>query len=522
MAVPISNVTRRIVFVASGTGPYAFTFEILAETDIAVYKDDTLLTLTTDYSVSINANGTGSVTLVISPVGATQIAIVGDRAIERISDFVTGGDFFANTVNDEFDSLTIFAQQNSEAVSRALIAPQTDPTTINMTLPRKADRANKYLAFDSDGNPAPGDTAVEVAAIASISDEIEAVAGISTEIVAVDAVKTNVTTVAGIAPNVTTVAGIAPNVTTVAGLDTEIGIVVANITDIQNAEENADAAIAAKVAAEAARDATLTAYDNFDDRYLGAKTSDPTVDNDGDALVAGSLYFNSSSEVMRLYTGSAWVAAYVSGSGYLATANNLSDLANAGTARTNLGLAIGTDVQAFDATIVVDADIGVSVQAYDADTAKTDVAQTFTAKQTFSGSSSVASMKTSNIAEVDTIAATAATGVIDYDVATQSVLFYTTDASGNWTVNFRGSSGTSLDALMATGESISVTFLVTQGATAYYNSAVTIDGSSVTPKWQGGTAPTSGNASSVDCYTYVIQKTGAATYVVLASQTQFA
>ena len=131
-------------------------------------------------------------------------------------------------------------------------------------------------------------------------------------------------------------------------------------------------------------------------------------------------------------------------------------------------------------------------------------------------------LKTPNIAEVDTIAATAATGVIDYDVTTQSVLFYTTDASGNWTLNLRGSSGTSLDTLMATGESLSVTFLVTQGATAYYNSAVTIDGSSVTPKWQGGTAPTSGNASSVDCYTYVIQKTGAATYVVLASQTQFA
>jgi hypothetical protein len=155
-------------------------------------------------------------------------------------------------------------------------------------------------------------------------------------------------------------------------------------------------------------------------------------------------------------------------------------------------------------------------------TAKLAVAQSFTAKQTFAGSSSVASMKTSNIAEVDTIAATAATGTIDYDVTTQSVLFYTTDASGNWTLNLRGSSGTSLDTLMATGESLSVTFLVTQGATAYYNSAVTIDGSSVTPKWQGGTAPTGGNASSVDCYTYVIQKTGSATYVVLASQTQFA
>jgi hypothetical protein len=131
-------------------------------------------------------------------------------------------------------------------------------------------------------------------------------------------------------------------------------------------------------------------------------------------------------------------------------------------------------------------------------------------------------LKTSNILEVDTISATAATGTINFDITTQSVLFYTSNASGNWTVNFRGSSGTTLDAIMSTGESISATFLVTQGSTAYYNSAVTIDGTSVTPKWQGGSAPTSGNASSVDCYTYVIQKTGSATYVVLASQTKFA
>ena len=138
------------------------------------------------------------------------------------------------------------------------------------------------------------------------------------------------------------------------------------------------------------------------------------------------------------------------------------------------------------------------------------------------GSSSVSAFKTPNIAEVDTISATAATGTINYDVTTQSVLYYTSNASGNWTLNFRGSSGTTLNAVMQTGESISATFLVTNGSTAYYNSAVTIDGTSVTPKWQGGTAPTSGNASSTDCYTYVIQKTGSATYVVLASQTKFA
>ena len=170
---------------------------------------------------------------------------------------------------------------------------------------------------------------------------------------------------------------------------------------------------------------------------------------------------------------------------------------------------------------------GNGTSALTAATAGTDyvapgTATTFTAKQTFTGSTSVEAMKTSNIAEVDTIAATAATGTINYDITTQSVLFYTTNASGNWTVNFRGSSGTSLDTLMATGESISATFLVTQGATAYYNSAVTIDGNSVTPKWQGGTAPTSGNASAVDCYTYVLQKTGSATFVVLASVTKFA
>ena len=149
-------------------------------------------------------------------------------------------------------------------------------------------------------------------------------------------------------------------------------------------------------------------------------------------------------------------------------------------------------------------------------------ATTFTALQTFSGTSSVAASKFTNIKEVATVSATAATGTINYDVTTQSVLYFTTNASGNFTVNFRGSSGTSLDTLMATGESLSVTFLVTNGATAYYNSAVQVDGSSVTPKWQGGIAPTTGNASSIDSYTYVIIKTGSATFTVLAAQTRFA
>ena len=152
----------------------------------------------------------------------------------------------------------------------------------------------------------------------------------------------------------------------------------------------------------------------------------------------------------------------------------------------------------------------------------TNVANTFTGLQTFSGTSSNASHKAVNMLEVATVSATAATGTIQYDVTTQSVLYYTSNASGNFTVNFRGSSGTSLNTVMQTGESISATFLVTNGATAYYNSAVTVDGVSVTPKYQGGTAYSSGNASSIDSYTYVIIKTGSAAFTVLAAQTKFA
>lgn len=147
---------------------------------------------------------------------------------------------------------------------------------------------------------------------------------------------------------------------------------------------------------------------------------------------------------------------------------------------------------------------------------------TWTGTQTFNGSSSVFGAVLTNAAETTTVSATAATGTINYYVNSQSVLYYTTNASANWTLNVAFSAGTSLNTALATGQTVTIAFFVTQGATAYYASAMTIDGTSVTPKWQGGTAPTSGNASSVDVYTYAITKTASATYTVLASQTKFA
>jgi hypothetical protein len=118
------------------------------------------------------------------------------------------------------------------------------------------------------------------------------------------------------------------------------------------------------------------------------------------------------------------------------------------------------------------------------------------------------------------VVASAATGTINFDVSTASVWYYTSNATANHTLNFRYSSGVSLNTALATGDAITLVWLNTNGATAYYPSAITIDGNSVTPKVPA--AITAGNASSIDAYSFTIIKTASATFTVLETQTKFA
>lgn len=429
----ISNVARRVVYTNTGVGPYAFTFEILANTDIAVYRGSTLLTLTTDYSVTINANGTGSVTLVTAGTG--NVTIVGSRAIQRTSDYTTGGDLFASTLNTDLDSQTIYAQQVAETAERGLKAPVTDPTDIAMTLPAKASRAGKTLAFDANGNPVVGEDignwrgnwaasttytvrdlvkdsgnynvyrcntahvssgalpvktnadsakwdlvidseyaatqATNAAASASAASSSASSASTSASNASTSATNaassassastsaSNASTSATNASNsassasssastattqasnastsATNAASSASSASSSASTATTQATNASNSasaasTSATNASNSASAAStsatnasnsassASTSASNASTSATnaassaasaLAALDEFTDVYLGAFSTDPTLDNDGNALTAGDLYFNTGINRLKVYSGSAWLNAVV-------------------------------------------------------------------------------------------------------------------------------------------------------------------------------------------------------------------
>lgn len=249
----------------------------------------------------------------------------------------------------------------------------------------------------------------------------------------------------------------------------------------------------------------------FSSLTLGSLTlSTPLAITSGGTGTSSTTYVNLASNV----TGTLPIANGGTGTTsttYCNLASNVTGtlpIANGGTGITSFGTGVATA-------------LGISVGSTGAFTTN-NVANTYAALQTFNGSSSALAALFKSTSEVVTTSATAATGTIYLDALTQPVLFYTSNSSGNWTINVRGSSSATFNSITSTGSSTTLVFMATNGPTGYYQTGFQIDGTSVTPKWQNASAPASGNANSIDVYTFNIIKTGSATYTVIAAQTRFA
>ena len=368
MTIDISNNDPRISYsVAEGVTQTSFVvpFEFFDDSDVNVYVDDVLKVITTDYTISGGDGSTGTVTIsVTGAAGGSVVVLTRDVTIERTTDFTAGADINRAALNTQLDTLTAIAADVKDATTLAL---RYNDRTVGVTteMPNVDTLKGNTLAFNSStGAPEAGPSVADVSnagtyatnAAASATAAASSATSASTSATSAATSATNAATSETNAAASETAAGAsetaaATSATNAASSASSASSSASNAassassaaTSESNAASSATAAASsasnaasAQTAAEAARDATLAAYDNFDDRYLGAKASDPTVDNDGNALIAGALYFNTTDEIMKLYTGSAWVAAYVSGADYLAKANNLSDLQSAATARTNL------------------------------------------------------------------------------------------------------------------------------------------------------------------------------------------
>jgi hypothetical protein len=391
----VSSTTNKVSYSGNGsTTVFAYTFKIFADGDLDVYirsstGTETLQTITTNYTVSnAGEESGGNVTFVTAPASGETVVIQRKLDLTQGTDYVENDPFPAESHEEALDRLTFITQQMQEEIDRSIKASVTNTISSTEFAISAADRANKIFAFDGSGD-------------LSVTQELGTYQGdwaASTTYAARDIVKDTSTnniflantahTSSGSQPltsntdsakwdllvdaaSATTSATAAASSATAASgsataaassATTASGHATTAETHKNDAETAKTAAETAQTAAETAQAAAELAADNFDDTYLGAKSSDPTLDNDGDALTAGDLYFNTVTNTLKVYTGSAWVDAALTAGDFLASANNLSDLPNAATARTNLGLVIGTDVQAFDA-----------------DTLKADTADTLTA-----------------------------------------------------------------------------------------------------------------------------------------------
>jgi hypothetical protein len=356
----VSSSTSRVQFNGNGsTTVFAYSFKIFDEDDLTVIVrsangTETVKTITTHYTVSGVGNaGGGNVTMLTAPASGETLTILREQDLVQELDLVENDPFPSQSVEDALDKLTFIVQQHDEELGRAIKASRTNTISGSEFTISAADRANKVFAFDSSGNVsiaqelgtyrgnwAAGtaynqrdlikDTSNNniyiclVAHTSTGSQPITSNADVAKWALIVDAAAAAAS--AAEAASYVTDAETAQTAAEAAQAAAEAAQAAAETaeTNAETAETNAETAQAAAEAAQAAAEAV---YDNFDDRYLGAKSSNPSVDNDGNALITGALYFNTTAGEMRVYSGSAWVAAYLPASGYV-TLNGTETLTN--------------------------------------------------------------------------------------------------------------------------------------------------------------------------------------------------
>ena len=378
----VSDTNPRVQYTATASQTvFAYGFPIFEDEDITAYQDTTLLTLTTDYTVSgAGTSAGGNVTLVTGATSGDIITIYRDLAVARSSDYQTGGDLLAETLNDDLDKLVMMVQQSEFDVSNRSIrfgqfvtGLPLDEITDNAT-----DRANKVIGFDSTGQPIAtteignyqGDWATSTAYVtrdiikdtsnnniylcneshtSSGSQPISSNTDSGKWDLLVDAASATTS-----ATNAATSATAAASSATSSASSATSSASSATTATTQASAASTSATAAASSATSAASSATSAAasFDSFDDVYLGSKSSAPTLDNDGDALQEGALYWNSATDAINVFNGSTWEAittdtdtTYTAGDGLDLTGTAFStDLKSTG------GLAIDTTELTIDFT----------------------------------------------------------------------------------------------------------------------------------------------------------------------------
>jgi len=332
----ISSTTTKNSYSGNGsTTAFAYSFYIPASTDIQVIVRSSTGTETvksegtgsTNYAITgVGSASGGNVTFVTAPASGETVVLRRNTAKTQATDYVANDPFPAETHEDALDKLTIIGQDLQEQVDRSLKLSRTNTMTSTEFTVGSSDRASKILAFDSSGE-------------LSVTQELGTVKGnwaASTAYFVRDIVKDTSTNNIFIALTAHTSSGSQPLTTNTDSAKWSLLVDAASATTSQtaaaaSATASANSATASAASAstssghkdtattkagEAASSATAAAssatsaaasYDTFDDRFLGAKSSDPSADNDGDSLITGALYFNTSNNVMMVYTGSAWV-----------------------------------------------------------------------------------------------------------------------------------------------------------------------------------------------------------------------